>query len=52
MKRETAGIKCGTNLFGGNIQQKKRGNKISETLRSILSEGLQKRLQQRPGGDF
>ena len=30
---------------------KKGGNKISETLRSKLSEGLQKILQQRPGGD-
>ena len=26
--------------------------KVSEKLRSKLSVGLQKRLQQRPGGDF
>ena len=37
-ERETAGIECGTDQFGD-----------SETLRSKLSEGLQKRLQQRPG---
>ena len=44
-ERETVGIECGTDQYGDNV----RGNKISETLRSKLSKGLQKILQQRPG---
>ena len=52
-ERETAGIECGTDQFGDNVHEKKEGgNKVSETLRSKLSVGHQKRLQQRPGGDF
>ena len=38
-ERETAGIECGTDQFGDN-STKKGGNKISETLRSKLSECL------------
>ena len=51
-ERETAGSECGTDQFGDNVHEKIRGNILSETLKSKLSEGLQKKMQKRPGGDF
>ena len=39
---KTDGIECGTDQFETTSTGEKRGNKILETLRSRLSEGLQK----------
>ena len=39
MNEKAAGIECETDQFGDNVHEKKGGNKISETLRSKLSEG-------------
>ena len=44
-ERETAGMECGTDQLGDNLHEEKENKKISETLWSKLSEGLQKILQ-------